>query len=150
MPRPARLNVTSPVMEHHQRNPGGNTRITENMTRYFRFPEGFGNFVYLSQVQQGLAIRTAIEHFRRARPICMGALYWQLNDMWPVASWASLEYGGKWKALHYMARRFDAPVLVSGVPTKGGAIEIWADNDSATAVTGTMSRARAELSRARH
>ena len=85
---------------------GGNTRITENMTRYFRFPQGFDHFVYVSQVQQGLAMRTAIEHFRRLRPLCMGALYWQLNDMWPVASWSSLEYGGKWKALHYMAKRF--------------------------------------------
>ena len=66
--KPEECNVTSPVMEHHQRNPGGNSRITENMTRYFRFPEGFANFVYLSQVQQGLAIRMAIEHFRRARP----------------------------------------------------------------------------------
>lgn len=131
---PGDLNVTSPVMEHHQRNWGGNTRITENMTRYFRFPEGFPNFVYLSQVQQGLAIRMAIEHFRRSRPICMGALYWQLNDMWPVASWASLEYGGKWKALHYMAKRFYAPVLISSLKAEDGAIEIWADNDAATTV----------------
>jgi len=131
-------NVSAPVMEHHQRNPGGNARITENMTRYFRFPEGFENFVYLSQVQQGLAIRTAVEHFRRLRPICMGALYWQLNDMWPVASWSSLEYGGKWKALHYMAKRFFAPLLVSAVRKKDGTIEIWADNDTVKTVASKV------------
>ena len=135
---PDQWNVSAPVMEHHQRNPGGNARITENMTRYFRFPSGFENFVYLSQVQQGLAIRTAIEHFRRLRPICMGALYWQLNDMWPVASWSSLEYGGKWKALHYMAKRFYAPLLVSAVRTKEGAIEVWADNDTAKPVAAQV------------
>ncbi len=135
---PDQFNVSAPVMEHHQRNVGGNTRITENMTRYFRFPEGFPNFVYLSQVQQGLAIRTAIEHFRRLRPLCMGALYWQLNDMWPVASWASLEYGGKWKVLHYMAQRFYAPLLVTGVKTKEGTVEIWADNDTAEATAAQV------------
>jgi beta-mannosidase len=131
---PGDCNPTSPVMEHHQRNYGGNSRIVENMTRYFRFPEGFPNFVYLSQVQQGLALRTAIEHFRRARPVCMGVLYWQINDCWPVASWSSLEYGGKWKVLHYMARRFYAPVLLSGVRADNGSIEIWVDNDTAQAL----------------
>jgi beta-mannosidase len=135
---PDQWNVSSPVMEHHQRNVGGNARITENMTRYFRFPQGFPNFVYLSQVQQGLAIRTAIEHFRRLRPVCMGALYWQLNDMWPVASWSSLEYGGKWKALHYMAKRFFAPLLVSAVKTNEGTVEVWADNDTAKPIAAQV------------
>ena len=127
---PGEWNISAPAMEHHQRNPGGNTRIAENMTRYFRFPEGFENFLYLSQVQQGLAIKTAVEHFRRLRPVCMGALYWQLNDTWPVASWSSLEYGGKWKALHYMARRFFAPLLVTAVRAENGSVEIWADYDA--------------------
>ncbi|MDE1170091.1 MAG: hypothetical protein PW734_02605 [Verrucomicrobium sp.] len=131
-------NVTSPVMEHHQRNAAGNTRITENMTRYFRLPEGFENFLYLSQVQQALAIRTAVEHFRRLRPVCMGALYWQLNDLWPVASWSSLEYGGKWKLLHYAAKRFFAPVLPTAVAAANGAIEIWADNDTAEALPAAV------------
>ena len=74
------LNVTSPVMEHHQRHPRGNSIITEMLTRYFRVPEGFESFVYLSQVQQALAIRTAVEYWRHLRPSCMGTLYWQLND----------------------------------------------------------------------
>jgi beta-mannosidase len=135
---PDQWNVTSPVMEHHQKNPGGNTRITENMARYFRIPEGFDSFVYLSQVQQGLAIKTAVEHFRRLRPICMGALYWQLNDMWPVCSWASLEYGGKWKLLHYMTKRFFAPVLVSTEQKENGTVEIWGSSDLTSSATGTL------------
>jgi beta-mannosidase len=107
------LNISSAVMEHHQRNKGGNARIAETMFRYFRFPMDFGNFVYLSQVQQGLAMRMAVEYWRSLKPHCMGTLYWQLNDTWPVASWSGLDHGGGWKLLHYMARRFYAPILVT-------------------------------------
>jgi beta-mannosidase len=107
------LNISSAVMEHHQRNKGGNARIAETMFRNFRFPMDFGNFVYLSQIQHGLAMRMAVEYWRSLKPHCMGTLYWQLNDTWPVASWSGLDHGGSWKALHYMARRFYAPVLVT-------------------------------------
>lgn len=107
---PGDRNVTSPVMEAHQKNVGGNSRIVEMFTRYFRFPVGFDQFLYLSQVQQALAIKTAVEYWRSLRPHCMGTLYWQLNDTWPVASWSSLEYGGRWKQLHYHARRFYQPI----------------------------------------
>jgi len=105
-------NLTAPVMEHHQKNKRGNTIIIESMSRYFRFPEGLGNMLYLSQVQQAYAIRTAVEYWRAQRPVSMGALYWQLNDNWPVASWASIEYSGKWKLLHYAAKRFYAPLQI--------------------------------------
>ncbi len=132
------FNVTAPIMEHHQRNPGGNSKITEMFTRYFRMPDGFANFVYLSQVQQGLAIKTAVEHWRHLRPICMGTLYWQLNDLWPVCSWSSLEYGGKWKLLHYMAKRFYAPTIVSAFQTERGELEIWATNDQMQAVDANI------------
>jgi beta-mannosidase len=81
--------------------------------RNFRFPMDFGHFVYLSQVQHGLAMRMAVEYWRSLKPHCMGTLYWQLNDTWPVASWSGLDHGGSWKLLHYMARRFYAPVLVT-------------------------------------
>lgn len=131
-------NLTSPIMEHHQRNRRGNTIITENFARYFRMPEGFENSVYLSQVQQGLAIKMAVEHWRRLRPVCMGTLYWQLNDLWPVCSWASLNYGGKWKPLHYMAKRFYAPQLISVYQHKDSPIEIWASNDALKPVSGTV------------
>jgi beta-mannosidase len=122
------MNVTAPVMEHHQRNPGGNSRITEMFTRYYRVPEGFASFVYLSQVQQAVAIKTAVEYWRSLRPTCMGAIYWQLNDIWPVCSWSSLEYDGTWKLLHYAARRFYAPVLLCAY-LRDGRVEVWAMND---------------------
>jgi beta-mannosidase len=135
------MNVTAPVMEHHQRNPGGNTKITEMFTRYFRMPDGFPAFVYLSQVQQGLAIKTAVEHWRHLRPTCMGTLYWQLNDLWPVCSWSSLEYGGKWKLLHYMARRFYAPLLGSCFQTDsptGDRLQVWVTSDLTRDVETTV------------
>jgi beta-mannosidase len=125
------LNIASPVMESHQKNAGGNARIAETMFRNFRFPMDFGNFVYLSQVQQGLAMRTAVEYWRSLKPHCMGTLYWQLNDTWPGASWSGLDHGGGWKAMHYMARRFYAPVAVFAIPDKAtGDIAIMAVNDT--------------------
>jgi beta-mannosidase len=122
------LNVTSPVMEHHQRHRGGNGIITEMFARNFRVPEGFENFIYLSQVQQALAIKTAVEYWRHLRPLCMGTLYWQLNDTWPVCSWSSVEYDGTWKLLHYAAKRFFAPTLLAAQLTEG-TIEVWLTND---------------------
>ncbi|MFC3180664.1 beta-mannosidase [Cypionkella sinensis] len=127
---PKDFNIAAPVMESHQKNAGGNARIAETMFRYFRFPVDFENFVYLSQVQQGLAIKTAVTHWRSLRPHCMGALIWQLNDTWPVCSWSSLDHGGGWKLLHHMAKQFFQPVLVSAVPVVGG-IELRAVNDGA-------------------
>lgn len=109
-------NVSSPIMEVHQRNQGGNARIVETLVRYFEFPNTFDRMVFLSQCQQAMAIKTAVEYWRSLKPHCMGTLFWQLNDTWPVASWASLEYGGGWKLLQYAARRFYQPVLVAMVP----------------------------------
>ena len=114
------LNIASPVMESHQKNTGGNARIAETMFRYFRFPNGFDNFVYLSQIQQGVAIKTAVDYWRSQKPHCMGSLYWQLNDTWPVSSWSSLNYGGSWKHLHHMARRFYQPVTLVAIPESQG------------------------------
>jgi beta-mannosidase len=135
---PDQFNVTAPIMEWHQRNVGGNSRITEMFSRYFRVPEGFANFVYLSQVQQALAIKTAVEHWRHLRPTCMGTLYWQINDNWPVCSWSSVEYGGKWKLLHYAAKKFYAPVLVSAFQRKDGTVEVWVTNDGLKPVRGAV------------
>lgn len=114
---PKDMNIASPVMELHQKNAGGNERIAGTMFRYFRFPKDFPNFVYLSQIQQGLAIKTAVEYWRSLKPHCMGTIYWQLNDTWPVASWSSLDYGGRWKAMHYLVRRFFQPVAVAAIPS---------------------------------
>lgn len=144
-------NIASPVMESHQKNAGGNARIAETMFRYFRFPVGFENFVYLSQVQQGLAIKTAVDYWRSIKPHCMGALYWQLNDTWPVASWSSLDYGGNWKLLHHMAKQFFEPEVVVAVPTADD-IALIAINDlrgerelSVTAYAVSMSGTQREL-----
>ncbi len=117
---PEDMNLSSPVMESHQKNKGGNERIGGTIFRYFRFPTDFENFVYLSQVQQGLAIKTAVEYWRSIKPHCMGALYWQLNDTWPVASWSSLDYGGDWKLMHHMAKQFFEPVTVNVYPKDDG------------------------------
>jgi beta-mannosidase len=129
---PKDINIASPVMEVHQKNPGGNERIAGTMFRYFRFPKDFSNFVYLSQIQQGLAIKTAVEYWRSLKPHCMGTIIWQLNDTWPVASWASLDYGGNWKAMHYQARRFFAAVALFAIPSSDGkTVEMSMVNDLA-------------------
>jgi len=129
---PEDRNVSSSVMDVHQRNEGGNSRIVETIARYFRFPERFDDMVYLSQLRQGLAMKTAIEFWRSNKPRTMGTLYWQLNDTWPVASWASLEYGGGWKTTHYLARRFYADILVTAQPdAETGEIVLHAISDLA-------------------
>ena len=134
---PKDFNIAAPVMESHQKNAGGNARIAETMFRYFRFPKDFESFVYLSQVQQGLAIKTAVTHWRSLKPHCMGTLIWQLNDTWPVCSWASLDHGGGWKLLHHMAKAFYAPVFVSAVPINGQ-IELRAVSDLPQEITLTV------------
>ncbi len=125
---PEDFNIAAPVLESHQKNEGGNARIAETMFRYFRFPEGFENFVYISQVQQALAIKTAVTQWRSLKPRCMGTIYWQLNDTWPVCSWSSLDYGGGWKLLHHAARHFFEPVTVIAKPD-GDSIRLVAAND---------------------
>lgn len=129
---PQDRNIAAPVLESHQKNKGGNARIAETMFRYFRWPKHFDDFVYLSQIQQGLAIKTAVTHWRSLKPHCMGTLIWQLNDTWPVCSWASLDHGGDWKLMHHMARDFYAPVLVTAVPI-GDRIVLRGISDSACA-----------------
>lgn len=131
---PEDRNVSSQVMDVHQRNDGGNSRIVETISRYFRFPNSFEDMVYLSQISQALAMQTSIEFWRSQTPRCMGTLYWQLNDTWPVASWSSLEYGGHWKLTHYLARKFFAPILVTAQPDNHtGQIKIIAIADAGAA-----------------
>jgi len=122
-------NITSPTFENHQKNPRGNSIIAESFTRYFRFPTGFENMLYLSQVQQAMAIQTACDHWRSVKPVCRGMLFWQLNDNWPVSSWSSIEYSGRWKQLHYRAKRFFAPLYVAFVD-KREKITLRALNDA--------------------
>lgn len=111
--KPADFDLRSIVMQAHQKNKGGNERILTYMLREYREPKNFESYVYLSQLQQAEIIKIGAEHLRRQRPRTMGSLYWQLNDCWPVASWASIDYYGRWKALHYYARRFYDDLLIS-------------------------------------
>jgi len=108
-----RTDIFTPVMLAHQKSNKGNTTIHDYMLRDYPEPKDFASFLYASQVLQAEGIKIGAEHFRRSRPETMGSIYWQLNDCWPVASWASIDYYGRWKALQYYARRFYAPVLVS-------------------------------------
>jgi beta-mannosidase len=106
-------NMTSYIMERHQKNNRGNTLMVAQMLDNFRLPKDFPALVYMTMVLQAEGITYGVEHWRRNRHRVSGTVYWQTNDCWPVASWSSLDYFGRWKALHYAARRFYAPVLLS-------------------------------------
>ena len=111
--KPEDRNIFSRIMDKHQRNSSANGRIMMYMAQTFRYPTTLDTLVYASQLLQAEAIKYGVEHWRRNRGVCMGAIYWQLDDIWPVASWSSIDYYGRWKALHYFARRFFAPVIIS-------------------------------------
>ncbi|MBQ8394599.1 MAG: glycoside hydrolase family 2 protein [Clostridia bacterium] len=110
---PEDRNVNSAVMDRHQRSFGGNELILTYLTRNYLYPNDFATFLYATQVLQAETVRYRVEHSRRIRGRCMGMLYWQLNDIWPVTSWASIDYYGRYKGLQYAAKRFFAPVLLS-------------------------------------
>ncbi|HEY3291547.1 MAG TPA: glycoside hydrolase family 2 protein, partial [Anaerolineae bacterium] len=137
---PQDRNVTTYVMELHQRSGIGNAVIMHYMLDWFRLPGSFDMTLHLSQILQGMAMKYAVEHWRRAMPRGMGTLYWQVNDCWPVASWSSIDYHGRWKALQYMAKRFFAPILLSALENATtGQLEIHLTNDTLEATTGEVS-----------
>ncbi len=111
--------LESDVMKSHQKSSTGNHIIRTYMEMYYHIPEKFEDFVYVGLVLQGQGIRHGIEAHRRNRPYCMGSLYWQLNDSWPVVSWSGIDYYGNWKALHYQAQKAFAPILVNAIEEKG-------------------------------
>jgi beta-mannosidase len=123
-----RKSIFTPVMLAHQKNASGNSIIHDYMLRYYGEPKDFASFLYASQVLQAESVKIGAEHFRRERPRTMGSLFWQLNDCWPVASWSSIDYEGRWKALQYYARRFYAPVLVSP-HVENGALAVYVVSD---------------------
>lgn len=110
---PDDMNPFSYIMEKHQRQYSANGKIMGYMQQTYKYPNSFPTFVYASQLLQADGIRYGVEHFRRNRGRCMGAVYWQLNDCWPVISWSSVDYSGRLKALHYYAKRFFAPLMLS-------------------------------------
>lgn len=109
---PQDLELQSAVMQVHQKHPRGNALIHQYMASEYQSPKDFAHLLYVSQVQQSLGLKLAFEAHRKAMPFCMGTLYWQLNDTWPAASWSGIDYYGKWKALHYQARRCFAQQLL--------------------------------------
>ncbi len=135
--KPEDFDIHSTVMQAHQKNKGGNDRILTYMLREYRQPKDFASFVYLSQVQQAEIIKIGAEHWRRQRPRTMGSLYWQLNDCWPVASWSSIDYYGRWKALHYYARRFYDDVLISPF-LHDDKVDVYVVSDKLQPISGTI------------
>jgi beta-mannosidase len=134
---PTEWRIDSPVMLAHQRHPRGNQLVRTYMERDFRVPKDFGSFLYLSQLLQATVIKYGAEAHRRRWPYNAGSLYWQLDDCWPVASWSGIDYFGRWKALHYEARRFFAPVLVSPVE-EGNEVRVFVINDRRTDVRAKL------------
>lgn len=116
---PEERDIESPIMLAHQRHPRGNQLVREYMLRDYAQPKDFESFLYVSQVLQAEGIRIGAEHLRRIMPHNMGSLYWQIDDCWPVASWSSIDYFGRWKALQYYSRRFYNDLLISPSVQKG-------------------------------
>ena len=134
---PSQIYYNSIIMENHQKNPAGNQKIFDYMNKRFMIPKEFENQVILSQITQAEAMEYGVEHWRRNRNNChcMGALYWQINDCWPAASWSSIDYYGRWKALHYFAKRFYSPFYINAYETDNY-FEIWFCNDSVVKFSG--------------
>lgn len=132
------MELESKVMLAHQKNGAGNRLIKEYMDIYMSEPKDFPSFLYVSQVLQAEAMKTAIEAHRRNMPRCMGTLYWQMNDCWPVASWSGMDYYGKWKAMHYFAKASFADTLVSFERTEQGELLVYAITDGLTAIEGEL------------
>ena len=132
-----RTSIFTPVMLAHQKNNEGNAIIHDYLLRDYSEPKDFASFLYVSQVLQAEGIKIGAEHFRRSRPETMGSIFWQLNDCWPVASWSSIDYYGRWKALQYYARRFYAPILVSP-HVEDGALKVYIVSDKVNAEPVTL------------
>lgn len=132
------LALDSKVMRAHQKNGDGNRLIKEYMDIYMSEPKDFQAFLYMSQVLQAEAMKMAIEAHRRKKPYCMGTLYWQMNDCWPVASWSGMDYFGKWKAMQYYAKNSFADTMVSFDRTDGGMVQVYVVHDGLTALSGDV------------
>lgn len=131
------FDIASPMMDYRQRSAIGNRAIVKHMMSEYLPPNDFEQFIYLSQVQQAMAMKIATEHWRRLLPVNMGTIIWQLNDIWPGNAWSSIEYGGKWKVLHSFTKRFFAPLLLS-IAQKNGRVEVWATNDGPEPAQGAF------------
>lgn len=115
---PSDWELFSPVMKQHQKSAIGNALIADYIVRHYDAPKDFEGVIYQGQLMQSKSMRVAHEAYLRAMPFCMGALYWQINDCWPVASWSTIDYYGKWKAQQYEMKRMFAPVFVAPETTE--------------------------------
>jgi len=123
------LNFTSDAFKNHQKHPTGFVTINEYMARDFPVPKSLEKYNYVSQILQAYGMKTAIEAHRLAKPYCMGSLYWQLNDCWPVTSWSTLDYYGNWKASHYQVKEsFASTLLIVKENTNG--LSVFGTNDN--------------------
>lgn len=134
---PEDRNIFSYVMESHQKNRGANGKILYYLSENFKNPKDFDSLLYVSQLLQAEAIKYGVEHWRRNRGRCMGSIFWQFNDCWPVASWSSIDSFHRWKALHYFARRFYSPVLISA-EENGLQVSLHLSNESLADADGEI------------
>jgi len=137
-PEKGDLNLMSPVMEAHQKCDQGNEKLMYYLAQMMRYPESFESLIYSTQLMQAEYIRSSVAHMRRARGRCMGSLYWQVNDTNPVISWSSVDFYGRWKAMHHFAKRFHAPVLLSVDERDAAHPVINVSNETLEAVSGTI------------
>ncbi len=131
------LNFTSEAFKNHQKHPTGYETINEYMERDYVVPKDFEHYLYVSQLLQARGMKIAIEAHRLAKPYCMGTLYWQFNDCWPVTSWSSLDYYGNWKAAHYQVKESFAPIFLI-VAEKTDALSIIGSNDNLEVIAGNL------------
>lgn len=131
------LSWNNPSIKAHQKHPTGYETIDEYLVRDFNKPISFEDYVYVSQLLQAQGMKTAIEAHRRAMPYCMGSLYWQLNDCWPVTSWSSIDFYGNWKAFHYQAKRSFEKQLIS-FEEKDEILTIYGINDALNNIEGQL------------
>lgn len=131
--------LTSATMQNHQKHARGVQIISKAMEQYFYVPKDLKTYSYVSQLVQAYGTGWALEVHRRRQPHCMGTLFWQLNDCWPVASWSSIDYYGNWKALQYEAQRQYAPVILTTAPRQKNVLPIYAVNDSLQDIKGHLS-----------
>ncbi|MDF7814814.1 glycoside hydrolase family 2 TIM barrel-domain containing protein [Hymenobacter sp. YC55] len=134
---PQDYDINSEIMKAHQRSYVGNGAILQYMQAWYKVPKSFPNFLYTGQVLQAEAIKLAIEAHRRAKPYCMGSLYWQIDDCWPAASWSSMDYNGFWKAQQYESKRAFEPLLVSPI-VKKDSVQVYVVSDQLKPVAAQL------------
>jgi beta-mannosidase len=144
---PSDRHMQSPVIEHHNKQIAGTERLFRFQAAHYRVPGDFDRWIYKSQLAQAEALKFAVEHWRRRKFRTSGSIFWQLNDCWPVSSWAVIDSGLRPKAAYYFARRFFAPVLVSFKRVDRG-IEVWITNDLPRPASGVLTLSLRSFARA--